>query len=220
MRLVADGSDARLEGLREELSATSSIDDETEEMLEIAAIVEEALGPSGIHPIVVGGLAVAYWVFGDYRTHDIDVVMPHSERVEETMAALGFVREGRIWVLPERTPFFEAPGADLKPSPEGWRIVETRSGRTVRVQEPEEVLLVRMEEFLGTPTTDVLQQCILLRGSTAIDPDKLRRRAGEVKLASTLEAIDELVERVKANQQVPPSWELMELAERLREADK
>ena len=40
------------------------IEDETERLLEVAAIVEEALAEIGIHPVVVGGLAVAYWTGG------------------------------------------------------------------------------------------------------------------------------------------------------------
>jgi hypothetical protein len=209
----------RLEQLRDELAETSRIGDPVEEMLEIAAIVEEALEPSGIHPVVVGGLAVAYWAAGAYMTSDIDVVMPHSQVVEDTMAALGFQRKGRHWVLPERTPFFEAPGTYLEPKVEGWTVVELPSGRRVRVQAVEEVLLHRLGEFVAQPTTDVLQQCLWLRGSTAIDERTMFQRAREERLEEALQAIDGLVDKVKAGEELPPSWELHELARRLRRVE-
>jgi hypothetical protein len=101
-----DGGD--LDGLRVELQRTADISDRTEQMLEIAGIVDAALRPIEIRPIVVGGLAVAYWTTGLYLTGDIDVVMPHSSQIEERLAALGFERDGRFWTLPGRDPVFEA----------------------------------------------------------------------------------------------------------------
>jgi hypothetical protein len=218
--VAASESGERVEQLRRELAETASIGDPVEEMLEIAAIVEEALEPSHIYPVVVGGLAVAYWAAGAYVTYDIDVVMPSSDTVNETMAALGFEREDRFWVLPGRKAFFEAPGTYLEPSPEGWTTAELASGRRVRVQAVEEVLLVRLEEFIATGHSDVLQQCLWLRGSTAVDEDKLHRRAAEQNLAASLQALDELADRVKAGDAVPPSWELLELARRLRHRER
>ena len=73
-----DGGD--LEALRLELDRTAEIPDATEQMLEIAGVVDAALRSIAIRPIVVGGLAVAYWTTGLYLTSDIDVVMPPSAR--------------------------------------------------------------------------------------------------------------------------------------------
>src|SRR5438876_7748267 len=50
-----------LEALRVELQRTADIPDPTEQMLEIAGVVDAALRPIEIRPVVVGGLAVAYW---------------------------------------------------------------------------------------------------------------------------------------------------------------
>src|SRR5881397_2772256 len=57
-------------------------------MLEIAGVVDAALRAIDVRPIVVGGLAVAYWTTGLYLTGDIDVVMPHSAEIEQRRAAL------------------------------------------------------------------------------------------------------------------------------------
>ena len=166
------GNDA-IAALRDELDGTAEIEDPTEQMLEIAAIVEEAVASLGLHPIVVGGLAVAYWAAGTYLTHDIDVVMPYVPDLESRMAALGFVREGRLWVLPGRAVFFEAPGNKLEPNPDGFEVVETRSGRHVRVQAAEDVLLVRLQEFLATGHSDAFQQCLWLLGVESFDHTRL-----------------------------------------------
>jgi hypothetical protein len=105
--VTGHAGEAELGSLRAELTRTAEIGDPTEEMLEIAAIVAAAPAPAGIRPVVVGGLAVAYWTTGLYLTADIDVVMPHSAAIEERLSPLGFEREGRIWTLPGREPVLE-----------------------------------------------------------------------------------------------------------------
>jgi hypothetical protein len=202
--------------LREALAGTAAISNLTEEMMEVAAIVDEALSSLGVHPIVVGGLAVAYWVPGAYVTGDIDVVMPASKNIELRLAELGFTRDGRFWTLPGREIFFEAPGSLLEPSPQGFEVVELASGRSVRVQAAEEVLLVRLDEFVGTGHSDALQQCLWLLGSTVINRDTLEQRAGEERLEEALKELYVLVEDVKEGQELPPTWELKKLAKRLQ----
>jgi hypothetical protein len=106
-----------LDALRDDLRRTADISDPTEQMLEIAGVVDSALRATRIRPIVVGGLAVAYWTTGLYLTGDIDVVMPSSTEVEQRLATLGFERDGRFWTLPGRDPVFEAPGSTLEQRP-------------------------------------------------------------------------------------------------------
>src|SRR6266536_6072834 len=113
-RVTGQPDETDLAALRIELQRTADIPDPTEQMLEITGVVDAALRPIDIRPVVVGGLAVAYWTTGLYLTADIDVVMPHSAKIEQQLAALGFEREGRFWTLPGRDPVFEAPGSTLE----------------------------------------------------------------------------------------------------------
>jgi hypothetical protein len=138
-----------LEALRLELERTAGIGDLTEQMLEIVGVVDAALAPLGIRPVVVGGLAVAYWVSGLYVTADIDVVMPHAAGVDDRLAALGFEREGRYWTLPGRQPVFEAPGSTLIFNRAGYTEAQLASGRSILVQDAEELLLLRLDEFVA-----------------------------------------------------------------------
>ena len=182
-----DGGD--LDGLRVELQRTADISDRTEQMLEIAGIVDAALRAIEIRPIVVGGLAVAYWTTGLYLTGDIDVLMPQSAQIEERLAALGFERDGRFWTLPGRDPVFEAPGSTLELDPNGHIEVELASGRTIRIQQVEEVLLLRLAEFVATGNADVFQQCLWLLGVSGLDRERLRARADDESLSRALDAL-------------------------------
>jgi hypothetical protein len=209
-----DGAD--LEALRAELQRTADIRDATEQMLEIAAVVDAALRPIDVRPIVVGGLAVAYWTTGLYLTGDIDVVMPHSAEIERRLAALGFERDGRFWTLPGREPVFEAPGSTLELNPDGHIEVELASGRTIRIQDAEEVLLLRLAEFAATGNADVFQQCLWLLGVAGLDRERLRGRAADESLARALDALDRIGKRVEQDATKLELWEITDLAKSLR----
>jgi hypothetical protein len=209
-----DGVD--LEELRVELQRTADIRDATEQMLEIAAVVDAALRAIDVRPIVVGGLAVAYWTTGLYLTGDIDVVMPHSAEIEQRLAALGFERDGRFWTLPGREPVFEAPGSILELNPDGHIEVELASGRTIRIQDAEEVLLLRLAEFTMTGNADVFQQSLWLLGVAGLDRERLRRRAADESLAHALDALDQIGNRVEQDATKLELWEITDLAKALR----
>jgi hypothetical protein len=208
--------DRDLEALRVELQRTADISDRTEQMLEIAGIVDAALRLIEIRPIVVGGLAVAYWTTGLYLTGDIDVVMPHSTRIEQRLAALGFERDGRFWTLPGRDPVFEAPGSTLELDPNGHVEVELASGRTIRIQQVEEVLLLRLAEFVATGNADVFQQCLWLLGVSGLDRDRLRARAGDESLTRALDALSSTAESLEHDATRLELWEITDLAKALR----
>lgn len=209
-----DGLDLR--ELRLELARTADIPDPTEQMLEIAGVVDAALAPIGIRPIVVGGLAVAYWTMGLYLTADIDVVMPHAVEIEERLAALGFEREGRFWTLPGREPVFEAPGSTLEFNPEGFTDVQLASSRIIRVQDVEEVLLLRLDEFVATGNADVFQQCLWLLGASALDLQRLQHRADEQSLAPALGALNGIARKIGQEPTTLEIWEITDLAKSLR----
>jgi hypothetical protein len=208
-----DGGD--LDGLRVELQPTADISDRTEQMLEIAGIVDAALRSIEIRPIVVGGLAVAYWTTGLYLTGDIDVVMPHSSQIEERLAALGFERDGRFWTLPGRDPVFEAPGSTLELDPNGHIEVELASGRTIRIQQVEEVLLLRLAEFVATGNADVFQQCLWLLGVSGLDRERLRARADDESLSRALDALSSTATSFEHDARLE-LWEITDLAKSLR----
>jgi hypothetical protein len=215
--MAGDAPDVDLDALRRELGQTAHIPDQTEQMLEVAAIVDAALATIETRPIVVGGLAVAYWTTGLYLTGDIDVVMPVTGQTNERLAALGFEREGRFWFLPGRETMFEAPASALEFNPDGFTEVELRSGRTVRVQDVEEIFLLRLDRFVKTGNADVFRQCILLLGTGGIDRERLERRAEEQSLQHALAAVLDVATGVAHRSVSLGARELEELARTLRE---
>ena len=73
----------------------------------------------------------------------------------------------------------EAPDSTLEFDPAGHIEVELASGRTIRIQEVEELLLLRLAEFVATGNADVFQQCLWLLGVSGLDRERLRARAAE-----------------------------------------
>ena len=198
---------------REALARALDIEDETERLLEVAAIVSEAVAPLGIRPVVVGGLAVAYWTAGAYRTGDIDVVMPYLPEIEEQLAGLGFTRKGRFWILPDRV-FLEAPGSTLATGEEAVE-AELPTGGIVRILSAEDMLVGRLHEFVATGHSDALGQALMLMEVPELDRVRLERRTADEGLAEGLAALEQVRERVRRGDQLE-SWELKELARRLR----
>ena len=105
-----------LTALMAELLEVASIADPTERLLEVAAVISEALSDLEVQPVVVGGLALAYWSNSDeFITGDIDVIVPRLPELPRRMKALGFAQQGREWILPGYDVSFEVPGEVLEP---------------------------------------------------------------------------------------------------------
>lgn len=100
---------------RVDLEDALQLEDQTERMLAVVAVIADAVRDLGVTPVVVGGLAVQYWTHAQYTTGDIDILLPSLPEIDERLRELGFVREGRHWVIPGRDVFVEAPGSALRP---------------------------------------------------------------------------------------------------------
>ena len=73
------------------------MDDPLRQKLAVIAAITKALEPQGIRPVVIGGLAVAFYTSGGYATDDVDLAVVGREQFGEALEALGFTREGRFW---------------------------------------------------------------------------------------------------------------------------
>ena len=136
-----------LEDAKIALVQLTLIEDETERMLEAAAIIQEQMAAIGVAVAVVGGLAVAYWTSARYVTTDIDVLMPSSDEAHAILQELGFKRDGRVWVLENPEIVFEAPGSFPEGGDEPGNI-ETPSGRTLRILPAADMGLWRFREVI------------------------------------------------------------------------
>lgn len=198
------------EDLKEALLVAASLADATERLLEVAAVISEALSDLGIQPVVVGGLALAYWASGDeFFTGDIDVLVPRVPGVAERLETLGFAQEGREWRLPGYDVSFEAPGEVLEPGDEAeW--AELASGRRVKVLSIEDMLLWRLREWLHWHHASGFHQAAHLLLSEELDSARLERRAEEEGLSRALHALRALTTELEAGR-VVEEWEIVEL---------
>ena len=200
--------------LRDELEAAVQIEDQTERLVEVAAIVEEALDAIGAKAVVVGGLAVAYWTRSQYVTVEIDFVAPVNRAVTERLAALGFVRgPGRHWTYPDSEVAIEFPGTSLDDGDQATE-VESRGGRTLRVLSPEDIALWRMREFLHWHDSRGLRHVLYIMDSERIDRARLEARAAETGLTEALNWICSAAEEIKKGRTFE-SWEIEKEAKRL-----
>jgi hypothetical protein len=176
---------------RAALASLAGVPDETERLLETAAIIEEQMSALGISVAVVGGLAVSYWTGAQYVTTDIDVLMPSSPEAEEVLEKLGFRREGRVWVLDEPLEIvFEAPGSFPDKGDE-IEEVETPQGRKLRLLKVEDMVLWRLREVLDWRYSDAIHQTIWLLEAPMLDRSRLESRAEEEGLLDPLKLLEE-----------------------------
>ena len=185
------------ERLKHELLAVAAIPEPTERLLEATAIVAEAVAHLGIEPVVVGGLALAYWSDSEFATADIDVLMPRRPELAPILEALGFVREGRLWVLQGFDVAFEVPGAMLEPGDEA-EPVELASGRRLLVLSVEDLLLWRLREWIHWHAVSGFEQAAHLLMAEPIDLQRLDRRASEEGLTLALAELRRATAEIKA----------------------
>lgn len=213
-REKTDGGD--LAQLREALVGTAAIDDPTERLLEVAAIIGEAFADLGVQPVVVGGLALAYWSDSAFLTGDIDVVMPRLPELSARLEVLGFEREGREWVLPGHDVAFEAPGETLEPG-DAAEPAELPSGRQIMVLSLEDLLLWRLREWIHWRAVSGFHQAAYLLIAEPLDAERLRLRAEEEGLTLVLTELRRCTAEIESGR-VYEDWELAEVARQIEQA--
>jgi hypothetical protein len=201
--------------LRAELADIARKDDLVERTFEVVALVEEVAAPLGIHPVVVGGMAVYFWTAREeFVTYDIDVVMEVPRELDEHLTALGFSRvaDGRHWRLEGTDVLLEAPGAQVD---RDAVIAEVAlpSGRTAKVLSRVDVLLDRLDEFQATGHHIVGQQVlVLIAGLSAEEDAALDARAAARRVGSVLKAMRHLAVDLASGRARPESYELHQIA--------
>lgn len=207
------GTSARLRQLALALSDAAAGSEPTERLLEVAAIVSEAVRDLGVEPVVVGGLALAHWTDSSFLTVDVDILIGRPPELSRRLEALGFRRLGREWVLGEHELSLEAPGERLEPGETAVRVV-LPSGRTVLVLSAEDLLLWRLREWIHWRSVSGFRQAAYLLCSNVVDLARLEARAREEGLELALEALRRTAAEIEAGRALEP-WELEDLARRV-----
>lgn len=176
--------------LRDELRALCGAGDVREHLVEVAAILAEALRAVGIDPILVGGGAAQFHTAGGYVSGDIDLVAAGNP--QQALERLGFERKGRYYVHPEFGLWVEFPSGQLDPG-ESSVAVNVR-GRKLLVISAPDLLLDRLNGLKwGGAEVDGVTALLMLRLHPGIDDKEVRRRAAEQRV---LDALNGLVEEI------------------------
>lgn len=200
--------------LASRLAEAVALEDETERKLAVAAVVNLAVQPLGFRAVVIGGLAVEFWTQGQYTTADIDLYLPWTPEVDAALAAVGFVKQGRHWTLPEHEIFVEAP-ASVPREREEVDEVTLPTGATALVLAVEDVIVDRLHQFVAGGHSDALEQAVALLAVEEVDYPRLIERAAEERLKTALIEVERVSQRLRRGEDVP-SWELHEIARGLR----
>ncbi len=169
----------------------------------------------GIHPVVVGGMAVYFWTASEeFVTYDIDVVMAVPDELAAKLSKLGFIRasDGRHWTLEDTEVFLEAPSSHLD-SDAVVAEVTLKSGRTAKVLSRVDVLIDRLAEFQATGHETAAQQSLaLLAGLSKDEAEDLEARIATHRVSIILDAVRKLAADLEAGSAPPDSGELHEIA--------
>lgn len=167
---------------------------------ELAGLVCETLGDSGITVTLTGGACVAIWSDGLYVSKDLDFIeegpVPRRQ-VKDALATIGFTEKNRYFVHPATEFFIEFPTGPLTVGDERVRQVttlETAAGK-LRLLSPTDCVKDRLAAFFYWNDKMAFEQALLVAQQQPIDMLDLRRWAsaeGEiVKLKAFAEALDE-----------------------------
>lgn len=195
------------------LDAALGTPDRIERMLRVVAAVDKTLADLHLRAIVVGGLVVEYWT-QDYATDDIDVLLPSSKEVLSRLEELGFERKDRLFTLPAQDIIWEMPGDHLDPLDSAVE-VQLPGGDRILMLRREDMIVHRIEEFVGTGHIDPANQAAALLNQPGIDGAALTERAKASGLLHALAAFEQLGLRAKEGATFETD-ELHELARSLR----
>ena len=217
----ADSSPARagaIASARELLVEASATDDRTYRMLLVVEAVQVAVQDLNIEPVVVGGLAVEFYTHA-YSTSDVDVVMPSTRQVHERLVELGFAQEsadGGVWVHEDSGVVWEMPAGSLSSEDQADE-VETTTGGRVRMIRVEDLLVHRVDEFVGQGHGDVFEQVLALLRVPGLDWGRVLQRAQADNQEHAAQRLRELAGALRRSERpFPENWELHELADELR----
>lgn len=163
-----------------------------------AAVICELMRIRGsVQPVVIGGVALAYYSREVYATADIDLACADRESLDHVLCAIGFERQGRYWISSDLGLAVEAPASGLPGEDAPLEIVELGDGLSCRILGIEDLVIDRLNACVHwTSRVDCEAVELLLRRYGAdIDWGYLRRKAAE-PANNTTAVLDELRGRI------------------------
>lgn len=149
-------------------------------LAEIAGQVAGALGGANIAAVLTGGACATIYSEGAYQSHDLDFIIRGSasrKSLDETMASVGFAREGDRYVHPS-TPFFvEFPrgplaiGDDVQITPVQLKL----RGGSVQALSPTDSCRDRLAAFYHWSDRHSLDVAVAIAAKNSVNMAAVRR---------------------------------------------
>ncbi|WP_214628890.1 DUF6036 family nucleotidyltransferase [Paenibacillus agaridevorans] len=189
-------------GLLELFETVKTISDPWRQDLAVASIISKVFEDNDVTvPIVVGGLVVATYTQGLYKTRDIDLIAVNSDFPYRVMERLGYVKvDSKDCFNPDMNSIVEFPSGRYSGSYD--RVLEyevEETGLVVHVQGMEDIILDRIEAFASTRDQRSLEWATKMIGVMYdhIDWSYCHSQAKERKINQEFEDIQHSVKRYK-----------------------
>lgn len=183
-----------IDSLKKEIGEAARVADRAVRGARLAALIAEALRPTGRDPVLVGGAAVEFYTQGAYTTADIDMVADGGKDLVDVMIRLGFEKVGKDFVDRKNGVYVEFPGSSLKAS-ERTRKIQVGS-RAFRIISLEDLIVDRLNAFkFWRSLVDGANALMLLELGDS-DEKRLRRRASEEDVLDALGALQKAREEI------------------------
>jgi len=185
-----------IDQLKRRLRRAHAIKRFPERHIEIVSILNEALRPYEIKPIMVGGVAVEFYSRGGYTTGDIDLVARGGRALAETMRALGFLKRGKDWVNDELEIYIEYWADSLGPDEEFNEILY--HGSRLRILSIEDLIVDRLCAFKWWGSTvDGVNVMLLLESAMGYDDKVTIRKGKREDVYDALQGIKKILKNLK-----------------------
>src|SRR3989338_2231060 len=175
--------------LKKELRDAALITRRDKRTLALSVVLQKALLPYKLYPILVGGSAVEYYTRGEYASGDIDYVLPTSDILKEIMAQLGFKKEGRLFIHPELHLVIEFPSSYLEKNETFDEITE--GNIKVRIIALEDLIIDRLNTFKCGKVTAEGENILLLLDK--LSEGGFRNLKQKAKFHDVLDMLNKLV---------------------------
>jgi hypothetical protein len=187
------------EELKQALLNCANINEAWRKKLAIASVITQAfIDNGGAPPIIVGGMVVSIYSFGQYATEDIDMVTMYDTFPYEILAELGYSRFGKNNFHKELKSYVEFPSGDL--AGDEKRVVKydiEETGLSVYVLCVEDIILNRLDAYVATNDRNSYEWVLKLLASLYpyIDWSYIHGTAHKRGSLKVLEKVQRLVKR-------------------------
>ena len=142
-------------------------------MIELAAIVSQALEAAGVVAVLSGGSAISVYSDNRYRSFDLDFVTSESlSKLARVLEPLGFEKgKGRYFEHPDTDFYVEFPPGPIAVGGTvitQWTRLETAYG-IIQILSPTHMVMDRLAAFIHWTDPQALDQAVMVARAHALD---------------------------------------------------